>query len=168
MNLENRLEKLLRENKIKLAKKQLIDDLMKYHEIDISEKEFVDFDSSKKEHKKVYERIRTDKIKSLSFPYDEEKVKAKIDFIFDYFKKYEEKTVMFYPSAFGFYFKSSNQLYLEYPVAISIPLAECKQIVMKLMLEMHDDLIVISREYNFGFVLSENEYSYVIIEYWDH
>ncbi len=168
MNLENRLERLIRENKIRLAKKQLIDDLMKYHEIDISEKEFVDFDSSKKEHKKVYERIRTDKIKSFSFPYDEEKMKAKIDFIFDYFSKYEEKTVMFYPSAFGFYFKSSNQLYLEYPVAISIPLAECKQMVMKLMVEMHDDLIVISREYNFGFVLSENEYSYVSIEYWDH
>lgn len=168
MNLENRLERLLRENKIRLAKKQLIDDLMKYHEIDISEKEFVDFDSSKKEHKKVYERIRTDKIKSFSFPYDEEKMKAKIDFIFDYFSKYEEKTVMFYPSAFGFYFKSSNQLYLEYPVAISIPLAECKQMVMKLMVEMHDDLIVISRKYNFGFVLSENEYSYVSIEYWDH
>ncbi|MFS0881115.1 hypothetical protein [Metabacillus niabensis] len=166
--MENRLERLLRENKIRLAKKQLIDDLMKYHEIDISEKEFVDFDSSKKEHKKVYERIRTDKIKSFSFPYDEEKMKAKIDFIFDYFSKYEEKTVMFYPSAFGFYFKSSNQLYLEYPVAISIPLAECKQMVMKLMVEMHDDLIVISRKYNFGFVLSENEYSYVSIEYWDH
>ncbi|MDQ0227939.1 hypothetical protein [Metabacillus niabensis] len=166
--MENRLERLIRENKIRLAKKQLIDDLMKYHEIDISEKEFVDFDSSKKEHKKVYERIRTDKIKSFSFPYDEEKMKAKIDFIFDYFSKYEEKTVMFYPSAFGFYFKSSNQLYLEYPVAISIPLAECKQMVMKLMVEMHDDLIVISREYNFGFVLSENEYSYVSIEYWDH
>ncbi|PAD66620.1 hypothetical protein CHH83_23080 [Bacillus sp. 7586-K] len=166
--MENRLERLLRENKIRLAKKQLIDDLMKYHEIDISEKEFVDFDSSKKEHKKVYERIRTDKIKFFSFPYDEEKMKAKIDFIFDYFSKYEEKTVMFYPSAFGFYFKSSNQLYLEYPVAISIPLAECKQMVMKLMVEMHDDLIVISRKYNFGFVLSENEYSYVSIEYWDH
>lgn len=168
MNLGNRLEKLLRENKIRLAKKQLIDDLMKYHEIDISEKEFVDFELSKEEHKKVYERIRTDNIKSFTFPYDEEKVKAKINFIFDYYKKYEDKTVMFYPSTFRFYFKNSNQLYLEYPIAISIPLAECKQIVMKLMLEMHDDLIVTSKEFNFGFVFSEDEYSYVSLEYWDN
>jgi len=37
---------------------------------------------------------------------------------------------------------------------------------MKLMLEMHDDLVVFSEEFNFGFVLSEDEYSDVTIEYW--
>lgn len=34
------------------------------------------------------------------------------------------------------------------------------------MLEMEDDLIVISEECNFGFVLSEDEYSNMSIEYW--
>lgn len=80
----NRLEKLLKENKARLAKKQLVEDLMKYHEIDISEKEFVEFSISKEAHKKIYERIRTDNIKTLTFPYDEEKLKSEIDFMFDY------------------------------------------------------------------------------------
>lgn len=73
---------------------------------------------------------------------------------------------LFYPSTFGFYFQSSNQLYLNYPIAITIPLFECKKIIMKLLLEMHDDLIVVSEDFNFGFVLSEDEYSNVTIEYW--
>lgn len=163
----NRLEKLLKENKARLAKKQLVEDLMKYHEIDISEKEFVEFSISKEAHKKIYERIRTDNIKTLTFPYDEEKLKSEIDFMFDYFKNYKDKKVLFFPSTFGFYFRNSNQLYLEYPIAITLPLLECKQVIMKLMLEMHDDLIVTSEEHNFGFVLSEDEYSNVNIEYWD-
>ncbi|RSK26568.1 hypothetical protein EJF36_06675 [Bacillus sp. HMF5848] len=166
--MENKLEKLLRENKSRMAKKQLIDDLMKLHEIDISEKEFIDFSISKEVHKKVYERIKTDNnIKTITFPYDEEKLMSNINFIFDYLKKHEDKKVLFYPSAFGFYFKSSNQLYLEYPIAITSPLSECKQIIIKLMLEMHDDLIILSEELNFGFVLSEDEYSCVSIEYWE-
>lgn len=31
---------------------------------------------------------------------------------------------------------------------------------------MIDDLVVVSEEYNFGFVISEDEYSNVTIEYW--
>lgn len=45
-------------------------------------------------------------------------------------------------------------------------LLECHQIIIKLMLEMEDDLIVISEECNFGFMLSEDEYSNMSIEYW--
>lgn len=117
-------------------------------------------------HKKNYERIKSDEIKSFKFSYNEETFKPKIDFIFDYYKNYKQETVLFYPSTFGFYFRSSNQLYLDYPIAITLSLLECKNIIMKLMLEMHDDLTVVSEEFNFGFVLSEDEYSDVTIEYW--
>jgi|GEM_PF-3288868 len=160
------LEKLLRKNKIKQAKIQLVSDLKNYHDIDISDKEYVDYQISEAVHRKVYERIKTDEIKSFKFPYDEETLKSKIDFIFDYYKNYEQEKVLFYPSTFGFYFRSSNQLYLEYPISLSVSLLECKNIIIKLMLEMHDDLVVVSEEFDFGFVLSEDEYSDVTIEYW--
>lgn len=163
---KTQLEKLLKKNKVKQAKIQLVNDLKNYHDIDISDKEFVDYRKSEEVHKKIYERIKMDEIKSFEFSYNEETLKSKIDFIFDYYKKYEQETVLFYPSTFGFYFRSSNQLYLDYPIALTLPLLECKNIIMKLILEMHDDLIVASEEFNFGFVLSEDEYSDVTIEYW--
>ena len=31
---------------------------------------------------------------------------------------------------------------------------------------MHDELVIVSINFNFGFVLSEDEYSDVTIEYW--
>lgn len=163
---KTQLEKLLKKNKVKQAKIQLVNDLKNYHDIDISDKEFVDYRKSEEVHKKIYERIKMDEIKSFEFSYNEETLKSKIDFIFDYYKKHEQETVLFYPSTFGFYFRSSNQLYLDYPIALTLPLLECKNIIMKLILEMHDDLIVASEEFNFGFVLSEDEYSDVTIEYW--
>ena len=46
--MENKLDKLLSENKARLVKKHLVDDLMKHHKINISEKEFIDFHISKK------------------------------------------------------------------------------------------------------------------------
>lgn len=107
--MENRLKKLLEENKVRLAKKQLVDDLFKYHGIDFSGKEFVEYQVSEKEHKKVYERISKNTIKSLTFPFQEESVISKIEFIFEYFKKYENSTVMFYPSTSGFHFRRNNQ-----------------------------------------------------------
>lgn len=163
---KSKLEKLLKQNKIKQAEKQLVDDLLKYHAIDISDKVFVDFEVSEDVHKKVYKLIKTDKIDLIKFPYDEETLKLKIDFLFDYYKIYENENILFYPSTFGFYFRSSNQLYLDYPLAITLPLKECKRFVQKLMLEMHDDLVLVSVNFNFGFVLSEDEYSDVTIEYW--
>jgi hypothetical protein len=165
-NRKAQLEKLLKKNKVKQAKRHLIDDLIKYHDIDISDKEFVDYQTSEEVHKRVYERIRTDEINSFKFPYDEKTLKSNIEFIFDYYKNYGEEIVLFYPSTFGFYFRSSNQLYLDYPLATTLRLSESKDIIMKLMLEMHDDLVVVSEEFNFGFVLSVDEYSYVTIEYW--
>lgn len=111
-----------------------MNDLKNYHDIDISDKEFVDYRKSEEVHKKIYERIKMDEIKSFEFSYNEETLKSKIDFIFDYYKKYEQETVLFYPSTFGFYFRSSNQLYLDYPIALTLPLLECKNIIMKLIL----------------------------------
>ncbi len=160
------LEKLLKKNKVKQAKVQLVNDLKNYHEIDISDKEFVDYLISEEVHKKIYDRIKTGEIKSIKFPYDDEKIIEKIDSIFDSYKDYEQETVLFFPSTFGFYFRSCNQLYLEYPIALKIPFLECKNIIKKLMLEMHDDLVVVSEEFNFGFVFNEDEYSDVTIEYW--
>ncbi|MCM2532945.1 hypothetical protein NDK43_11785 [Neobacillus pocheonensis] len=139
-----KLEKLLKENKIKQARRQIVEDLMKYHDIDISEKESVDYQISEEVHKKVYKRIKADEVKTSTFPYNAETLKLKIDFLFDNYKNYENETVLFYPSTFGFYFRRSNQFYLEYPISISLPLIECKRIILKLMLEMHDDLIVVS------------------------
>jgi len=105
-------------------------------------------------------------IESIKFPYDEKTIEQNVDFVFNYYKNHEKESVLFYPSTLRFSIKSSNQLYLEYPIAISIPLIECKSIVLKLMLEMHNDLIVVSEVDNFGFVFSEDEYSDVTIEYW--
>jgi hypothetical protein len=82
--------------------------------LDFSGIEFVDYRVFEKEHKRVFERIRTNIIKTLTFPYQEETVISMMDFIFDCFKKYEKSTVMFYHSTSGFYFKRSNQLYLNY------------------------------------------------------
>ncbi|WP_256761584.1 hypothetical protein [Cohnella sp. WQ 127256] len=161
------LEKLLKKNKVKEARMQLINDLKKYHNIDISNHEYVDYQVSEEVHKKVYEQIKSDDIKSLKFPFNEETVKSKIDFIFGYFKDNEKETVMFFPSTFGFYFRNSNQLYLDYPIAIRMSLLDCKKIVLTLMFEMHDDLVVVSDKFKFGFVLSEDEYSTVTIEDWE-
>ncbi|WHY81916.1 hypothetical protein QNH23_00340 [Siminovitchia fortis] len=161
-----RLKKLVKENKIKRAKIQLADDLLKHYGINISGKEYADFQISEKVHYEVYEQIKTDETKSMSFSYNEEMLKSKMNFLFDYFRDYGKETILFYPSTFGFYFRSSNQLYLDYPIALKIPLAECKEMVIKLMLDMRDDLIVVSENLKFGFVLSEDEYSYVTIDYW--
>lgn len=160
------LAKLLKKNKIKQAKIQLIVDLKNYHDIDISDREFVDDSKAEEVHKKVYDRIKTDEIRFFKFAYCEEAIKSQIDFIFDYYKNYEQEIVQFYPSTFCSYSEISNQLYLYYPVALTLPLIECKNMIMKLMLEMHNDLVVVSEEFNFGFVLSEDEYLDVTIEYW--
>ena len=162
-----KLEKLLKANKVKQAKIQLAEDLKKYYDIDITDKDYIDYQISEEVHKKVYERIKTDEIKFLKFPYNQDILKSMIIFIFDYFKKYVNKPVLFYPSTFGFYFRSSHQLYLNFPIAIMVPLLDCKKMIIELMLEMHNDLIVVSEELGFGFVLSEDEYSDVTIEYWE-
>jgi hypothetical protein len=166
-NKNDRLEKLLRNNKIRQAKSQLIADLSKHRNIDISNEDFVEFDISEEVYKKVYERIKREDVKILSFPFDEELLKENLNFIFDYFKKYDKETIFFYPSTFGFYVKNTNQLYHDYPISINLQLEDSKRIIMKLMLEMHDDLLVISQNLKFGFVLSEDEYLTVRIEYWD-
>ncbi|MEK3905285.1 hypothetical protein [Paenibacillus sp. FSL R7-0179] len=164
-----RLEQLLKDNKLKQAKLQLTRDLKKYHNIDLPEKDFVDYQRSEEVRRKVYECIKADDIKIVKFPYDQEVLKLKIDFIFDYFIECESTTVLFYPSTFtcGLNLRTGDQLYLNFPLAIAAPLRDCKEVIMKLMSEMHNDLIVVSEELGFGFVLSEDEYSDVTVEYWE-
>lgn len=164
-----RLEQLLKDNKLKQAKLQLTRDLKKYHDIDLAEKDYVDYQRSEEVRRKVYERIKADDIKIVKFPYDQEVLKLKIDFIFKYFMKYENRAVLFYPSTFmfGSNVRTGDQLYLSYPLAVAAPLRDCREMIMKLMSEMHNDLIVVSEELGFGFVLSEDEYSDVTIEYWE-
>lgn len=70
------------------------------------------------------------------------------------------------PLLFGVALRTEDQLYLNFPLAVAVPLLDCKEMIMKLMNEMHNDLIVVTEELGFGFVLSEDEYSDVTIEYW--
>ncbi|UJF35514.1 hypothetical protein [Paenibacillus hexagrammi] len=161
-----RLEKLIKDNKRKQAKDQLVSDLLKYKNIDITDRNFTDFSLSEEMHKRVYELIKTNDIKIISFPFNEEMLIMKLNFIFEYFNNFDKDIVFFYPAVFGFYFRRSNQFYLNHPIAIELRLDEAKEIIMKLLFEMHDDLIVISKDFMFGFVISEDEYSKVTIEYW--
>lgn len=163
------LEGLLKDNKIKQAKQQLTRDLKKYHDIDLPEKDYVDYQRSEEVRRKVYERIKIDEIQILKFPYDQEVLKSQIDFIFNYFTKFENITVLFYPSTFTFgsNLRTSDQLYLNFSLAVAVRLLDCKEMIMKLTSQMHNDLIVVSEELGFGFVLSEDEYSDVTIEYWE-
>lgn len=161
-----RLEKLLKDNKRKQAKDQLSSDLLKFKNIDISYRSFVEYSLSEKIHKKVYEFIKTNEIKIISFPFNEEMLLIKINYIFECFNNHNKDSVFLYPSAFGFFFKRGNQLYLNHPIAIELTLEDAKDIVMKLLFELNNDLIVISKDFMFGFVISEDEYSQVTIEYW--
>lgn len=54
-----RLEQLLKDNKIKQAKVQLVRDLKKCHDIELAEKDFVYHQRSEEVRRKVYERIKT-------------------------------------------------------------------------------------------------------------
>lgn len=160
-----KLTKLLRENKIKLAKRQLVENLMKYHNTDISGIEFVDYQISETVFNVVYSK-NEDKINYLKFPNNEEILLMKIDFIFDYFKEYGHEIVLLYPETSRSPVSDSNHLYLEYPTALSLTLIESKSLIIKLMSEKNSDVIVTSEKLNIGFIISEDEYSEVTIAYW--
>lgn len=68
-------------------------------------------------------------------------------------------------SCFGYYFRSCNQLYLNYPLAIISSIKECAADIFKIVHDMHDDLIVVEKNLRYGFVISEDEYEYLSIEY---
>jgi hypothetical protein len=161
----NKLTLLLRENKIKQAKRQLVENLMIYHNTDISGIEFVNYQISETIFKVVYSK-NEDEFNYLKFPYDEETLLMKIDFIFDYFKKYWHEIVHFFPETSRFPISDSNHLYLEYPIALSLTLIQSKSLIIKLMSEKNTDVIVTSEGLNIGFIISEDEYSEVTIAYW--
>ncbi|MCX7748201.1 MAG: hypothetical protein N2645_15145 [Clostridia bacterium] len=168
MDIESKqkLEKLMIKNKIKQAQIQLISDLNEHHGVLISDRCFVDYQLCKELHKRVYEKIKSGDIKAIRFQYEVNKLKEMLNWIFNEYRCFEDENVLFYPSTFGYYFRSSNRLYLDYPIATKLPFTECRSIISKLMNEMHDDLIVIAEDFSYGFVMSEDEYLYVTIEYW--
>ncbi|MEK4229417.1 hypothetical protein [Solibacillus sp. FSL H8-0538] len=163
---EIKLKMLLRENKIKQARIQLIEKLLKCHNTDLSDKEFADYRVCEKEFQTIYEKIEVEDIKCFKFPYSEETLNVTIDFLFDYYKKYEKEKILLYPETSRFPISDCNHLYLEYPIAFTMPLIECKSIIIKLMSEKNDDVIVISEKINIGFIIWEDEHSEVTIEYW--
>ncbi|CAH2213192.1 hypothetical protein [Tepidibacter aestuarii] len=163
---KQRLEKLKKQNKFKIAKKQLIKMLHTRNHIDISNKVFINYNLSESIHKKVYERIREKDIKIEKFCYEYNNANEKLEWIFNKFKLYENNNILFYPSTFGIYFRSCNHLYLDFPIAISSTIKECKDIIYILIHDIFDDLIVAEENLSYGFIISEDEYQYVSIEYW--
>lgn len=168
MNVEikQKLEKLRKENKAKNAKKQLIDDLNNRYHISISNEDFIDYELSESVHKKVYEKIRKEDIIIEKFCYEHDNTNKKLEEIFTAFNHYEDNNILYYPSTFGFNSRSNNQLYLNFPIAIASTIKECRDSIFRLVHEMHDDIIVVDENLQYGFVISEDEYECVIIEYW--
>lgn len=164
--IKEKLERLKKQNKVKIARKQLIDDLNNRFNINISSKEFINYELSESVHKEVYEKIREEDIKIMIFYYEYDTANKKLEELFTIFNHYESNNVLYYPSTFGFYFRSCNQLYLNFPSAIISTIRECRGIIFTLIHEIHDDLIVVDENLKYGFVISEDEYQYISIEYW--
>ena len=160
----NRMEKLIKENKLRAAKRQLIDDLLSRYDIDISKKVFVDYSVSENLHKRVYEKIKGVGIKTHKFYYELDIVNNKLDWIFEKFRPFIDTNIVFFPSTFTYFI---HDLYSFYSgIAIMIPFSECIDLIFKLIHETHDDIIVVEENLLYGFVVSEDEYDYVTIEYW--
>ena len=164
--IKQKLERLKKENKVKNARKQLIDFMKNRYDIEITNKNFIEYELSENVHKKIYEKIREEHIIIEKFYYEYDTANKKLEELFTRFNHYESNKILAYPSTFGFYFRSSNHLYLNFPTAIISTISQCKEMIFKLIHEMHDDLIVVDESLKFGFVISEDEYQYVSIEYW--
>jgi hypothetical protein len=161
-----RIEQLKEENKIKIAKKQLIDALNRFYDIDISMVPFADYQLSKKMHSLVYSIIKEDDIKIDKFHFDNELIDEKLKCLFNIFQLFENTKVLIFPEAFRFYFRSSDYLYLDFPIAIISTIREFKDNIIKLIHDIQDDLIVIEEHAKYGFVISLDEYRDISIEFW--
>lgn len=164
--IKQRLEKLKKENKLKIAKKQLIDELKTKYDIDITNRTFIDHQVSNYVHKKVYERIRENDIKIEKFRYEYNTISKKLEWVFNIFKIYEDSNIFFFPSTFGYYYRSCNNLYLDFPIAVYSIFKESKADIFKIIHEMFDDIVVVEENLKYGLVISEDEYQYISIEYW--
>lgn len=163
---KKRLEQLKEDNKIKIAKKQLIDGLDTFYAIDISGLPFVDYQISKKIHSLVYKIIKKDDIKTDKFHFEDNVIDEKLEHLFNIFQPFENAGVLIFPKAFGFYFRSSNYLYLNFPIAIISTIKGFKNSIVKLIHDIQDDLIVVEQNAKYGFVINIDEYQDISIEFW--
>lgn len=163
---KQRLERLKKENKVKVAKEQLINVLNRFYNIDISSLTFVEYKLSECVHSLVYNRIKEDNIKTEKFHFEYDLANEKLKWLFNIFQPFENDKVLIFPSSFGFYFRNPNCLYLDFPIAVISTIKEFRNYIIKLVNDIHDDLIVVEENLEYGFVISENEYQDVIIEYW--
>ncbi|MGB3261801.1 hypothetical protein [Paenisporosarcina sp.] len=160
------IEKLIRENNIKQARIQLVENLLKYYNTDVSGKEFADYQISEQVFQKVICKNELREVNYLKFPSNEEVLRENIELIFDHFKKHNKDQVLFYPQTSRIPISDSNNLYLKYPTALALPLTECKSVIIKLMSEKNDEVTVVSEKLHIGIVIREDECSEVNIEYW--
>jgi len=101
---KQRLETLKKENNIKIAKKQLINALNRFYDIDISNLAFADYQLSEKIHSLVYKIIRKDDIKTDKFNFEDDIIDEKLECLFNIFQPFENAKVLIFPETFGFYF----------------------------------------------------------------
>jgi len=168
MNSETKqkLEQLKEGNKIKIAKKQLIDELNRYYDIDISSSTFGDYKLSKKVHSLVYKIINEDNIKADKFHFNEDAIGEKLELLFSSFMSFENDKVLVFPKVFPFDIRSSNHLYLNFPIAIISTIKEFRKNIVKLIHDIQDDLIVVEENAKYGFVIWIDEYQDISIAFW--
>jgi len=168
MNSETkqRIEQLKEENKIKNSKKQLIDVLNSFYDIDISSVIFADYKLSEKVYSSVYKIINEDNIKNDKFHFNEDVIDEKLEHLFSSFMPFENDKVFVFPKVFPFDIRSSNHLYLNFPIAIISTIKEFRKNIIKLIHDIQDDLIVAEENANFGFVIWIDEYQDISIKFW--
>lgn len=166
LSSKQRLEQLKEENKVRTAKEQLITVLNKFYDIDISSLPFADYQLSKKIHSLVYKVIKEDSVKTDTFHFEDDMIDKKLKCLFDMFQPFENAKVLIFPEVFGFYFRSSDYLYLDFPIAIISTIKEFKSNIVKLIHDIQDDLIVVEESGKYGFVIGIDEYQDISIDIW--
>lgn len=166
LNSKQRLQYLKEENKIRTAKKQLINALNNFYSIEISGLPFADYQLSKEIHSLVYKLIKEDNVNTDKFHFEGDIIDKKLKGLLDMFQHFENDKVLIFPEAFGFYFRSSNYLYLDFPIAIISTIKEFKSSIIKLIHDIQDDLIVVEEGGKYGFVIGIDEYQYITINTW--
>jgi hypothetical protein len=168
MDLETKqkLERLRKENKIKIAKELVISALNKFYHIDISRLPFAEYKLSERVHTLVYEKIKEDDVKIEKFHFDYSVINEKLEWLFNVFKSFESDKVLLFPTTFAFNLNASEYPNIDFGIAIISTIKEFKGSIIKLIYDIRNDLIVVEENLEYGFVISIDEYSDISIEYW--
>lgn len=164
---KNRLELLKKKNKYKIAKEQLILDCKQRYDIDIESESFLDPQLSHKLHIKAYEKVKTEVIKKVKFMYTIEDTNEQFRLLMNQFINYESNMVVFYISCSQIHNVRMKTEYLNQPVSFLTLFKKSALLSMKILHEIHDDIIIVDQDLSYGVVISEDEYSNVWFEYWD-